>query len=140
MLEIVAVLLGTIVTGTAAQEPDQGALAGEWSVTRTEQDGRTTEDGEAQILRLEADRFSLVGAGGAVIAEGRYSIDPTHEPRRIDFAPTDGGVWLGVYKLDGNDLVLAHGPQDAKGARPDGFGPSRGSSVILRTLRRAGVP
>jgi uncharacterized protein (TIGR03067 family) len=82
---------------------------------------------------------------------GIYRLDPSKFPKWIDFrataigelrwdSATDGGpVFLGIYNLDGDRLIICHsGNANFKGeARPNAFQPASGTYGSLSEYERA---
>jgi len=97
----------------------QGSWSGAWEV------------GGHQIsaawMTVAGDRASRSGG-----AEERFTIDPTREPRQIDFYAGDTCVCRGIYSLDGDLLTLLLGPHG--GGRPLDWN-SDGSFVQMSRCR-----
>jgi uncharacterized protein (TIGR03067 family) len=141
MRELIPMLLmSAIATGAAAQEPDQSALAGVWTATAAERDGAAAPDLVGHVLTFEADGFAIVGADGAALYAGTYTVDPTVTPPRIDFVQTsgeaEGQTWLGVYRLEGNALTIADNAPDSARPRPPDLAAPAGSGYVVIEFRR----
>ena len=96
---------------------DDGALLqGRWLVAdarvRTGDDPATPLDGPAghATLVIATDKVTMTGlsAGGDAARTFTFSLDTAASPRRITLvAPSDGGKWVGIYRLVADTLSLA---------------------------------
>jgi uncharacterized protein (TIGR03067 family) len=130
------------LTGAAvlAQEPNPaGPLEGTWTITKGERQGKeqNKEDSEGEFRFRGA---SVKVASGAEDAQYRYEVRAAKKAGvlpEIDFRSGDGpqGVVLrGIYKLDGDDLVIC--VSLAPFARPTELATTKGTSVMMFTLKR----
>ncbi len=119
-----------------AAKKDLQALQGDWILQSIEENGMKVELGDDQqaILTFKDTQWSFppTKQQGEVIA-----LDPTTNPKRIDMKSTPEGreasVREGIYKLDGDSLILCLG----KGKnRPTNFDPPKEAGTTLTTLKR----
>jgi uncharacterized protein (TIGR03067 family) len=113
-------------------------LQGTWAVVATEYRGRglSGEGLNSQKVVFDGDAVTFHDAGKAT--KLRYKLDPTKEPRAIDFYPLEGkvkGPILGIYELDGDTLRLCWDQEKDKG-RPTDFLTRPGSELNLWVLKR----
>jgi uncharacterized protein (TIGR03067 family) len=115
------------------------ALEGEWRVARLEIDGAAVSldvTGDSRIL-IDGDRFRTESAHATY--EGIFTVDVEASPPHIDIEFVDGpeaGNWsYGIFKLDGDELMLCLGLVGS--SRPEAFATSAGSGHALEHLRRA---
>lgn len=131
--------LGSQATTEAAKEELQ-RHQGTWVVTQAIFDGQETAPEVAGSIRRVVEGDHVVWQrDGKPFAGTRIELDPTREPKTIDVFP-DGGPNRGqrapgIYRLEGDTLVLCMAPPD--GTRPDAFEAPSGSGRSLMTFRRA---
>lgn len=133
-------LLALISATVSAQDPDPaGPLEGIWTITKGDRQGKEQdkEDSKGEF-RFRGGSVKVVS--GEDDAQYRYEV---RAPKKagvlpeIDFRSGDGtrGVVLrGIYKLDGDDLVVC--VSLAPFARPTELATTKGSSVMMFTLKR----
>jgi uncharacterized protein (TIGR03067 family) len=115
------------------------ALEGDWALQRLEAEGKKHEPGpdERMVLTIKGAKWSFPATGeqGEVIALGTSS-----SPRLIDLKSTRRGrealVREGIYKLDGDTLVIAL-YQGKEKKRPTSFDTPTESGTVLFVLERA---
>jgi len=92
---------------------DQDAIQGSWALVDQSFDGRAMPAEEVRASRMtftfSGDRAA--GAIGEHESAATFRLDETRSPREIRMTATDGDqkgrtVW-GIYRLSGDDLVLA---------------------------------
>lgn len=129
-----------LAAAAAAQAPrPAGPLEGTWTITKGQRQGKdqSQEDsaGEFRFRGVSAEVSS-----GAEDARYRYAVRAARKAGghpEIDFRSGDGPdglVLRGVYKLDGDDLVIC--VSLAPFARPTELETTRGTSVMMLTLKR----
>jgi uncharacterized protein (TIGR03067 family) len=114
------------------------ALEGEWRFTALEIDGApmsSTMLGSSRLL-IDGDRFRTEGPDG--VYDGEFTIEVEADPPHIDIEFVEGpeaGNWsYGIYRLEGDELLLCLGL--AGSSRPARFGTAEGSGHALERLRR----
>ncbi len=115
------------------------ALEGDWRFISVEIDGGAVPApmaGHARML-IDGDRFRMESPEGDY--EGVFTIDVDADPAQIDIEFIEGpeaGNWsYGIYRLDGDDLLLCLGLTGAP--RPVRFATKAGSGHALERLRRS---
>ena len=122
-------------------------LRGTWRLVDEIDDGKRTPAGEAKNTKLTFE-IALASSSfrplewkvevdGKVVGEGTAAINPTSNPKTIDYLFTHGeetgNSFHAIYELDGDSFrhcgVL-------KGSRPSEFSSKPGSGQILTTFRR----
>jgi uncharacterized protein (TIGR03067 family) len=114
-------------------------LEGEWHFESLEIDGSgmpTSMLGQSRLL-IDGDRFRMESPEGTY--EGIFTLDVEADPAHIDIEFVEGpeaGNWsYGVYRLDGDDLLLCLGVVGAD--RPKQFATTPGSGHALERLHRS---
>jgi uncharacterized protein (TIGR03067 family) len=131
-----------LTPAAGADDPDAKALVGTWTITKGEKGGATQDKADSKGEFRFRDGAVRV-ASGEQEAEYSYELRPSKKPgerpSEIDFrtnAPKGaGGVVLGgIYRLDGDDLVIALSL--APFPRPTEFKTDKDTTVIVFTLKR----
>jgi uncharacterized protein (TIGR03067 family) len=116
-------------------------LEGEWRFVALQVDGTDVPAAMTAQSRLliDGDRFRMESAEATY--EGRFVIDASVEPTRIDIAfvegPEAGESSYGIYALEGDQLTMCIGVVGA--SRPVAFSSAPGSGHALERLRRTSV-
>lgn len=125
-----------------ADDPDAKAFVGTWTITKGEKGGATQDKADSKGEFRFRDGVVKI-ASGEQEAEYSYELRPSEKssekPSQIDFrtnAPKGaGGVVLsGIYRLDGDDLVIALSV--APFPRPGEFKTEKDTTVMVFTLKR----
>jgi uncharacterized protein (TIGR03067 family) len=112
---------------------------GTWEQIAYERDGVTEpldEQGWKPRVTFTGDRFVVTLADGSIPIQGTYKLDPTREPKTVDWTDTigedAGKTLLAIYTLEGDRLVFcaAYPGQE----RPTEFRTRPGQ--VLRVSRR----
>ena len=131
-LELVA-----IPVSAAETSPGMGRLVGTWIALQAQRDGAPDPDALGHRLTFAANRFTIE-AKGKLLYAGTYTLDPAAEPARIDFRHDEGevkgAVWEGIYRLEGEGLVICDDAFDPKRERPTQFTTSPSSGHVLITF------
>ncbi len=111
---------------------DQDRIQGTWALVSGERGGRPLP---TEVVR----HVTLTFAGNQLTTKTRdremrsaFRLDPGKEPKEIDL-DMGGAVGKGIYRLDGDDLKIAHG--EVGDARPREF-PKAGSGLTVLVLKR----
>jgi uncharacterized protein (TIGR03067 family) len=124
----------------AAVRTDAERLQGVWQLVSKVNDGETAMENEVRDIRLELTATAFRSdVAGDLFRESTYTIDPTHDPRRLDF--TNGGDFPphkceAIYRFEGDQLVLCYPKPNAE--RPARFESKPGSGLTLTQWRRVG--
>jgi uncharacterized protein (TIGR03067 family) len=129
------------VAGVAVTpETERAKLQGSWKVTSFTMGGRPLPDKDIQGIRFTfTDSQWAMSAPGVQPPLKPVAVDPSQEPKAIDFTMPAGTTVLGIYHLDGDSLMLCvdHNPAGTAGKRPTAFrSPPDAPSVGLFVLRR----
>lgn len=115
------------------------ALEGEWTFDSIQIDGHampTSTMGGSRML-IDGDRFRMESPEANY--DGVFTLDVEADPPRIDIEFIEGpeaGNWsYGIYRLDGDELLLCLG--FAGVPRPAAFATTAGSGHALERLRRS---
>ena len=112
---------------------DMDMMQGEWQVVRIERPGSPGNPDEFVRVRyiFDKDRATLMD-GEQKGWEGVFRVDPTEEPKTIDFTgtadPHKGEEAFGIYRVEGDALTICVGKK-----RPTQFD---GKETILLELSR----
>jgi uncharacterized protein (TIGR03067 family) len=86
---------------------------GKWKQIAYERDGVTEpvdEPGWEPRVTFTADEFVVTLADGSIPIKGTYQLDPTREPKTVDWTDSigedAGKTLLAIYSLDGDRLVF----------------------------------
>lgn len=124
---------------SAAVSEEMQRFQGTWIQTESVADGiRNPHDdfGEHPRLTVTGNSFVVTRADGSIAIKGTIEIDPTREPKAIDWADTfgpDAGKTLpAVYSLKGDRLTFCAANEGQP--RPTGFRARKGQ--VLRIHQR----
>lgn len=139
-----AAVLACAVLAPAAEpdDPDAKAIVDTWTITKGEKGGATQDKADSKGEFRFKDGAVQIVAGEQDATYGyelRPSKDPAKRPSEIDLRTKlpkgAGGVVLGgIYRLDGDDLVIALSL--APFPRPTEFKTERDTTVMVFTLKR----
>lgn len=113
-------------------------LQGRWKQTRCEAGGAINppdeyEDGSGTTFN--GNTFVVWRADGTIVIEGTFALDPTREPKTVDWTDTfgtdAGKTFPAIYALDGDQLIFCAGDE---GRRPTEFRTGKGE--VLRIHQR----
>jgi len=120
---------------------DYDALTGRWQLVKSVVDGKPVPEEEVRktVLITDHDTFRFpedAGVGTAPL--GRFTIDPTKNPRQVDSTslggPNKGEVTLGIYEvIDADNKRACWGKPG--GPRPTDFTSTPGSGRTLQYWR-----
>jgi uncharacterized protein (TIGR03067 family) len=119
-------------------KPDPDAILGAWAIVGLEAGGKmeSEKNFRGNTFTFTKEKAVLQERGYPPI-EFSYTLDPTKAPRTIDLATAKGGNTIkGIYKLDGDDLVMALSVGGS--ARPAEFTTKAGGDTETFTLRHIG--
>ena len=97
----------------AAVAEEMKKLQGTWKQIAYERDGVTDpldEQGWEPRVTFTGDTFVVTLADGSIPIQGTYKLDPTRDPKTIDWNDTigedAGKTLLAIYSLDGDMFVF----------------------------------
>jgi uncharacterized protein (TIGR03067 family) len=119
-------------------QKDRKLMAGTWEPVSVEYSGWPLHDRLSELVIIEADGNMRVEKDGKVMRAAKTMIDPTQNPKAIDFEATageyKGDKMKGIYDLAGDILKVCRTGPD--GERPTEFSSKLGSGVGLGIYRR----
>lgn len=127
----------TCHSDTIAKEMEK--FQGTWRQILHEQNGVTdppVAPGCEPRVTFTGNSFVVTLADGSTAIKGSFKIDPTREPKAVDwtdtFGPDSGKTFLAIYSLDGDRLDFC--AADEGQARPTSFraGPGQDRRVSVR--------
>ena len=129
-------------------EAERAKLQGVWQVISFVKGGQALPDQEVQAVRFTfTDSEWAMSGPGVQLPFRPFALDPSPEPRAIEFTMPTGKVVLGIYQMDGDSLMLCvdHDMEGTGGKRPTAFRsapdtPDVGLYVLRRELAGPGDP
>jgi len=113
---------------------------GTWRVTSLEINGNKSSEEDVKKITVinKGDGTWILQVDGGKITEGTSEIDPTKNPRTIDFMETEGEnkgkPILGIYELGDDTRKLCYGGLGKE--RPTDFSAPAGSGRTLVVFKR----
>jgi uncharacterized protein (TIGR03067 family) len=124
--------LSLVVAAPALKDkPGSEGLAGQWVVEAYLFGGEMVAPG-VHIQFSPDGRATCSGGPPQATHEGTYTFDRKADPARIDVSFRRAAPMVGIFKCDGDALVICFGDT----ARPAEFTSPAGTAVGLLTLRR----
>jgi RNA polymerase sigma factor (sigma-70 family) len=118
-----------------APQVEQEKLQGNWQVVAVAKGGQA-QPNAGMRLAFAADKMVLFGPGFQT-PPMPCVFDPAQTPKTIDVNSPVGGVWRGIYELNGDSMKLCLNQGPAGGNRPTTFRTQPGAQgVYLYVLRR----
>src|SRR5262249_39403214 len=88
--------------GPASRPPsDHDKLQGGWQVLAIDKAGRPREDNPGLQFVFAGDQVTWFAEGGAA-PPMHFVLDPSREPKAVDFTTQTGQIFRGIYRVDGN--------------------------------------
>jgi uncharacterized protein (TIGR03067 family) len=117
-----------------APQAEQDKLQGNWQVLDVKMGGR---DWPHDLMRFAfaADKMTMLFGARPLTPPMTYVLDPSQEPKTID-VNSPGGVWRGIYEVDGDSLKLCLNQNRAGGNRPATFARPDAQGVYRYILQR----
>jgi uncharacterized protein (TIGR03067 family) len=144
-LNAVAIACTTLVSLLLAQESDQvkadvAKMQGEWSMVSGSADGQAIPNEMLpSAKRVCKGNESIVTIGPQLIMQATFTVDPTKDPKTIDYqvtdGPTKGKKHLGIYAFDGDTVKYCFAAPDDE--RPADFNSKPGERRTLSVWKRA---
>ena len=122
-----------------AAKRDLARLQGEWSMVSGSADGQPMPDEmRAQMKRVCKGDETTTTLGTRVFLKAKITLDPSKQPRTIDYqmtdGPTKGKTQLGIYEVDGDTFRSCFAkPGDE---RPTDFTSKPGDGHTLSVWKR----
>jgi len=135
----------TAQTGPTAAELERAhrLLAGTWDVLEMVDDGETlTRDlirsklAAGGQIRVVDRSFEIIKPDTGEARTTAFRIDPSQNPRRIDVISRDDRILRGIYRFEGDELVICQQTKPEE-PRPDTFEARAGSGRMLLRLKLA---
>lgn len=118
---------------------DAQRLQGVWEFVWLVDDGKKAPEHQVRDIRLElTDTAFRSECVGPLFRESTYTIDPTSNPKRLDFTSRGNiapHVCQAIYRFEGDQLVLCYPGSGAE--HPVRFESNPGSGLTLTTWRRS---
>jgi uncharacterized protein (TIGR03067 family) len=115
-------------------------LQGAWIATQARRDRQAADDVVGHRLVFEGERFQILSGRGELLHAGTVRLDETARPAAIDFELTEGAAkgktWKGIFKLEGETLIICDIAPDTGKPRPAEFEAKSGSGYVLITFKR----
>jgi len=137
---LAALLIGADDAKEAAIKQDREKMLGTWIGVSLEQDGTKLEDEAAENMSVTFDaqgKFTVKVEGDEFMT-GTYKLDPTKDPKEVDYSWTQDGIQkkvVAIYKLDGDKLTVC-GAEEGDETRPKEFESKSGSRRTQLTYKR----
>jgi uncharacterized protein (TIGR03067 family) len=127
-----------IKKATAEQSPDLERIAGLWKLLKARGNG---EDAPADFVRPVRLTFNLDGTvnveGTPQNGKGVFKIDAEAQPKQITLTTAEKNETVpGIYKFDGDKLVLCLAETGAGSNRPQEFAADKGMKQIVFVLEQ----
>ena len=140
LIGLAAVALSTAwAADTEAMKKDMAQLQGEWSMVSGSADGNAMPDAMKETAkRICKGDETTVTVGAQLLMKAKFTIDPSHKPKTIDYqmidGPTKGKKQLGIYELTGDTAKFCFGSPGAE--RPTDFTSKPGDGRTLSEWKR----
>ena len=83
----------------------------------------------------------MIDRDNRVLYRGTFKANHARKPAHIDFRNGEGEAagktWLGIYRLEGDDLTIVDNAPDTSKPRPAQFTTTPGSGHVLLAFKRA---
>jgi uncharacterized protein (TIGR03067 family) len=106
-------------------------IDGEWAAEKLMYGGKEMDDAKGKHFVFKEGKMTAVEDKETI----SYKLDGGADPKRIDLDFDDTKPILGIYKLEGDVLVICF-PKGGRGERPTKFESPAGSRISLMTLKR----
>ena len=138
---VVAALAGLLFAQDSDQiKEDVAKMQGEWSMVSGSADGRAIPNEMLpSAKRVCKGNETTVTIGPQLILQATFTVDPTKNPKTIDYqvtdGPTKGKKHLGIYSFDGDMVKYCFAAPDEE--RPADFNSKPGERRTLSVWKRA---
>jgi uncharacterized protein (TIGR03067 family) len=141
MLRKLALTLSLLATlpATADTASEAAKFSGSWIAAEAQRDGKPAPGDIGHQLAFNGDQF-IITSNGQPIYSGTFTLDLTSQPAKINFVHSQGEAkgttWEGIYRFEGNNLIICDDAFDPAKERPTSFATSSGSGHVLITFKR----
>lgn len=136
----IVLLAGVSARGEDTPEGELKKFQGGWELVSYTVDGKAWPKEDVATIKLLVKGDVSYFTVGAETLMGSYVLDPSMKPKALDILLTDGPdkgkKKLSIYKINGDSLIICHGPTAGK-TRPKEFVSKPGSETTLEVWRRA---
>jgi uncharacterized protein (TIGR03067 family) len=110
---------------------DQDKLQGSWQVLAIEKVGQPREENPRMRFVFAGDQLTVVVVG-TELQPMRVVLNPSQEPKTVDFTMQTGKILRAIYQLDGDSLQLCldFDMAGTGGKRPTSFRPEAGGALL----------
>jgi uncharacterized protein (TIGR03067 family) len=120
---------------------DAPSLVGEWEGEKATANGKDLPVPPGGVgFTFNADGTMTMREGKRAPRPARYTADPKKDPAEFDILPPDDkadrGVFVGIYKIEGDTLTVCAAVGPPGTARPTKFEAPEGSNVRLVVFKR----
>src|SRR5262245_6496771 len=112
---------------------DRERIQGTWRLVSGERNGKPFPEESVKNVTLVFSGDKLITKTKDRSTEARFKLNLDTEPKGIDLDLGEA-VGLGIYRLDGDDLKIAHG--EVGDPRPKDFPPKGGARLTFMVLKR----
>jgi uncharacterized protein (TIGR03067 family) len=112
---------------------DPRAVSGTWEFVRWERNGSPTNPG--YTIAMTTDRFDFVLKGGARTSYD-MRLDPTQTPHAFEWRRAGRVMFVGSYRLKGDQITMIFGPGDRLKGRPTDFDGTPPFRFVMRRVKR----
>ena len=141
-LLVACLVLAGIAVRAAEKEAgakDLERLQGEWTMISGLADGTAVpEEMLRSSSRVCKSNETAVVVGGQLIMRAKFKIDPSKNPKTIDYevleGPAKGGTLLGIYEFEGETVKFCFGAPGQE--RPPKFGSQLGERRTFSVWQR----
>ena len=136
---VATLLLAGTVNGQDSAKKEMSNLEGEWSMVSGESNGHVMPQELVKTgKRIAKEGETTISLGGTVYFKAKISIDPSKNPKTIDYnmteGPTKGKTHLGIYELDGNTVKFCFAAPGKD--RPTEFTAMEGSQRTMSVWKK----
>ncbi len=122
-----------------AIKKDLALLQGEWTMVSGSADGQPMpEEIRRQMKRVCKGEETTTTMGGQVFLKAKITLDPSKQPKTIDYEMTDGFTkgkrQLGIYEVEGDTFKSCFGKPGAE--RPTDFTSQPGDGRTVSVWKR----
>jgi uncharacterized protein (TIGR03067 family) len=133
---LVGLLIAAEGGGQEGRQGDKDKLQGTWQSVTAQRKGKPMPELK---LVIEGDTLA-VERGGRTLFKGKMVLDPSREPKTLDWELTSKSgeklVLKGIYDIDGDTLKYCHAAPPGSADRPKEFSTNEKEDHMLLVLKR----